>query len=122
MEIQNNMQCEPYTALDFFAGSGLVTYSLSPNFNVVWANDISEQKALVYTRNHGSDHFRLADINRLKFSLFPKHRSLLDELPLPRPFVSGLRRRHSREADSYGSCLVLWKQWIGLQTFLSPKR
>ena len=30
-----------YTALDFFAGSGLVTEALSPWFNVVWANDVS---------------------------------------------------------------------------------
>lgn len=63
MQIQNDMQ--RYAALDFFAGSGLVTHSLSTYFKVIWANDISEQKAQVYTHNHGEDHFHLADINDL---------------------------------------------------------
>ena len=50
------------TALDFFAGNGLVTYSLKPYFEVVWANDISKQKAVVYRSNHHTNHFHLADI------------------------------------------------------------
>lgn len=53
------------TALDFFAGSGLVTYSLNPFFNVVWANDISKQKAEVYVRNHGSEHLYIGDISEM---------------------------------------------------------
>lgn len=62
--ILNNI-IQTLTALDFFAGSGLVTYSLKPFFNVVWANDISKQKAEVYVKNHGSTHFHLEDINNI---------------------------------------------------------
>lgn len=54
------------SALDFFAGSGLVTYSFKPYFDVVWANDISKQKALVYKNNHASNHFHLEDISHVK--------------------------------------------------------
>lgn len=65
MEIQKEKHRNSYTALDFFAGSGLVTYSLKPNFHVVWANDISKEKAEVYTHNHEKKHFYLADIKAL---------------------------------------------------------
>lgn len=60
-----------FAAYDFFAGSGLVTRSLQPLFNIVWANDISCQKAKVYTSNHGNDHFLLEDINQVKGSHLP---------------------------------------------------
>lgn len=65
MTIRLNNVIQTLTALDFFAGSGLVTYSLNPFFNVIWANDISEQKAEVYRRNHGSKHFYLGDISNM---------------------------------------------------------
>jgi DNA (cytosine-5)-methyltransferase 1 len=54
------------TALDFFAGSGLVTYALKPHFKVIWANDISSDKANVYKQNHGEDYFVLDDISNIK--------------------------------------------------------
>lgn len=46
----------------FFAGSGLVTEAVAPFFDVTWANDISPQKAKVYTANHGAHHFHLGSI------------------------------------------------------------
>ncbi len=52
-------------AIDFFAGSGLVTAALKPNFSVVWANDICEKKAHVYRSNHQDYHFILEPIERL---------------------------------------------------------
>lgn len=63
LAVKLNNRVQKLTALDFFAGSGLVTYALKPFFQVVWANDISEQKAEVYVRNHGSDHFCLGDLS-----------------------------------------------------------
>lgn len=63
-EILDNI-IQALTALDFFAGSGLVTHSLKPYFNVIWANDVSEQKAEVYTHNHGANHFHLGDISNI---------------------------------------------------------
>jgi DNA (cytosine-5)-methyltransferase 1 len=39
-------------ALDFFAGSGLVSHALGPFFDVAWANDNCPHKAAIYTANH----------------------------------------------------------------------
>lgn len=51
-----------YAALDFFAGSGLVSFALRDHFDVVWANDICPRKARVYAANHGDTHFDLRPI------------------------------------------------------------
>ena len=45
----------PWTMHEFFAGSGLVGYGLQGMFAPIWANDISEQKAAVYTANFGKE-------------------------------------------------------------------
>ena len=50
---------------EFFAGSGLVSYGLKGMFRPVWANDISAQKAAVYSANLPSGHFQLADIKNI---------------------------------------------------------
>lgn len=39
------------TALEFFAGSGLVRHGLSAEFSVTWANDNCSKKAAVYSAN-----------------------------------------------------------------------
>jgi len=51
-----------YTALDFFAGSGLVRLGLAPEFETLWANDICAKKRAVYVANHVHDRFHLGDI------------------------------------------------------------
>lgn len=43
-------------ALDFFAGSGLVTEGLKDTFKVTFANDICPKKCAVYRANFGNDH------------------------------------------------------------------
>ena len=60
------------TAVDFFAGSGLVTEALRRWFDVVWANDISREKAWVYRQNHGEAHFHLCPIETVKGRDIPK--------------------------------------------------
>lgn len=50
------------TALDFFAGSGLVRLGLAPQFRTVWANDICPKKRDTYLSNFPKDNFLLADI------------------------------------------------------------
>jgi DNA (cytosine-5)-methyltransferase 1 len=72
MKALTEQENHSFTALDFFAGSGLVTHSLRPYFQVIWANDISGQKAEVYKHNHGSEHFHLADINTLTSDELPQ--------------------------------------------------
>lgn len=60
-----NPASAPWTMHEFFAGSGLVAYGLKGMFKPVWANDISEQKAAVYTANFGDDYFELNDIKNI---------------------------------------------------------
>lgn len=48
--------------LEFFAGSGLVSQGLKGIFQPVWANDICQKKAAVYTANHGTQYFHLGSI------------------------------------------------------------
>ena len=51
-----DLSSAPWTMHEFFAGSGLVGYGLKGMFAPIWANDISEQKAAVYTANFGDKH------------------------------------------------------------------
>lgn len=61
----------PWTMHEFFAGSGLVAYGLKGMFAPVWANDISEQKAVIYEANFGCDHFVLDDIKNIRGTELP---------------------------------------------------
>ena len=55
-----------FTALEFFAGSGLVRLGLSPDIETVWANDNCEKKRETYVENHSAREFKLAKIQDLK--------------------------------------------------------
>lgn len=60
-----DLSSAPWRMHEFFAGSGLVAYGLKGMFAPVWANDISGQKAAVYTANFGDHHFVLDDIKNV---------------------------------------------------------
>jgi DNA (cytosine-5)-methyltransferase 1 len=82
---------EPVTALEFFAGSGLVRVGLAPEFRTVWANDNCAKKRETYVANHAEEVFLLADIRRVKgrdvphadlaWASFPCQDSILIERP-----------------------------------------
>lgn len=57
--------------LEFFAGSGLVAEGLKGFFKAVWANDICEKKADVYTANHDSNVFHRGSIADVRGSDLP---------------------------------------------------
>ncbi|MBR6058065.1 MAG: DNA cytosine methyltransferase [Victivallales bacterium] len=61
-----------HSCLDFFAGSGLVSYALREHFVTLWANDISPQKARVFRANHSKTPFELEDIAKISGSRLPK--------------------------------------------------
>ena len=52
--------------LDFFAGSGLVVEGLKGYFQTVWAKDICEKKANVFSANQNRKVFLLGSINDVK--------------------------------------------------------
>lgn len=54
-----------FTALDFFAGSGLVQLGLAPEFETLWANDNCAKKRAIYVANHPQDRFHLTDIQQV---------------------------------------------------------
>lgn len=45
--------------VDFFAGRGLVSQGLRYACEPVWANNICAKKVVIYTANHGRDHFNI---------------------------------------------------------------
>lgn len=57
--------------LEFFAGSGLVAQGLKRYFSPLWANDICEKKAAVYTANHGKKYFHLGSIADVEGAQLP---------------------------------------------------
>lgn len=61
-----------FTALEFFAGSGLVREGLQPAFRTLWANDNCAKKRATYVANHGFDEFYLGDIEGINGADLPK--------------------------------------------------
>jgi DNA (cytosine-5)-methyltransferase 1 len=59
------------TALDFFAGSGLVSHALSPYFKTIWANDICPKKAAVFMANHNDTPFAQCSITAVSGKQIP---------------------------------------------------
>ena len=59
------------TCLDFFAGSGLVSAGLSSEFRTVWANDISQKKALVFNANNKANVLQVCPIENISGKVLP---------------------------------------------------
>ena len=59
------------TAIDFFAGSGLVSIGLGSNFKTIWANDIDEDKKEIFDRNVPSVAMLKKDINQIQSNEVP---------------------------------------------------
>lgn len=60
-----------YPFHEFFAGSGLVSYGLSPYFYAAWANDISEVKANVYRTNCNDSVLHVGDVAEVRGADLP---------------------------------------------------
>lgn len=61
----------PPPLVEFFAGSGLVSYALRGLFTAVWANDRCAKKAQVYIANHGASGFHLGTIQEVRGAKLP---------------------------------------------------
>lgn len=60
-----------FTALDFFAGSGLVRLGLEPEFQTLWANDNCAKKEAVYLANSPRGEFHLGRIQDVRGADLP---------------------------------------------------
>lgn len=64
------------TFYEFFAGGGMVRAGLGQGWGCLFANDLSEKKARVYSDNWGSDHLIVGDIHDLSGSDLPARADL----------------------------------------------
>ena len=62
----------PFSFLEFFAGSGLVSYAIAPFFSVVWANDNNPKKAEVYSANGCNGHLDRRSIAEVSGASLPE--------------------------------------------------
>lgn len=61
-----------FTAVEFFAGIGLVRLALErKGWRVLFANDIDPDKFEMYEANFGNNHFKLGDIHKLSADDIP---------------------------------------------------
>ncbi len=65
-ETSGNEATHSPTALEFFAGSGLVSFALKRFFSVVWANDFCQKKAAVYRANHKQNNLAQDSIENIR--------------------------------------------------------
>ena len=57
--------------LEFFAGGGMARAGLARNWESVWANDFSEDKALVYQCNWGVKEMHVGDVANVQLASLP---------------------------------------------------
>lgn len=70
--LESNKACEKFNALEFFAGSGLVSHAIKRYFKVQWANDICEKKAAIYRANHGKRALTVKSIEDVDGTALPE--------------------------------------------------
>lgn len=102
------------TALDFFAGSGLVRVGLEPEFRVVWANDNCPKKASVYAANFGTDGFHLGDVREVKGAGLPAADLAWSSFPCQDLSLAG-----NLEGIKNGTRSVLFWEWVRILDELS---
>ena len=61
----------PFSFLEFFAGSGLVSYAIAPFFSAVWANDNNPKKVTVYSANSCDEHLDHRSITEVSGASLP---------------------------------------------------
>ncbi len=98
----------PMRFYEFFAGAGLASLGLRPEWQCVWANDIDPRKGRVYTDNFDKDHFFLGDVANFRGSDLPNSTSLSwASFPCQDLSLAGWRRGLS--ADRSGAFWAFWR-------------
>jgi DNA (cytosine-5)-methyltransferase 1 len=94
--------------LEFFSGVGMVRAGFGPDWQVVFANDISPEKKASYIANFGHGHFHCCDVAEIKVSDLPPGRA--DCAWLSPPCVG-----HSEAGDKKGfdeeQSRAFWPCW-----------
>ncbi len=106
---------QPKTCLDFFAGSGLVSFALADFFKTAWANDICVKKAKVYSANHGERHFALGSIENISGKELPETTLSWGSFPCQDLSLAG------NMTGLYGARSGLFWQWLRVMDELPAK-
>lgn len=106
---------QPKTCLDFFAGSGLVSFALADFFKPAWANDICAKKAMVYNANHGEQPLSLGSIEDVSGAELPKATLSWGSFPCQDLSLAGNMN------GLYGARSGLFWQWIRVMDELPVK-
>lgn len=91
------------TVAEFFAGIGLMRMGLEKaGWNVVWANDIDEDKMNMYRGHFGDDddHFQLGDVHKLSSDDIPDVSLATASFPCNDLSLAGARRGLSGQQSS----------------------
>ncbi len=104
------------TALDFFAGSGLVSEGLAPFFTTVWANDICEKKAAVFCANHSWKAFTLGTIEGVRGERLPEAGLSWASFPCQDLSLAGNMRGISAERSG-----LVW-HWLRVMDEMGERR
>ena len=105
----------PQTCLDFFAGSGLVSFALSDFFKTEWANDICAKKASVFNANHAPKTLELNSIENISGAKLPKATLSWGSFPCQDLSLAG------NMSGLYGSRSGLFWQWLRVMDELPEK-
>jgi DNA (cytosine-5)-methyltransferase 1 len=100
-------KAHPLSALDFFAGSGLVRLGLAPFFETVWANDCCPRKAAVYRANFSPSHFHLGDVSQVAGAALPDAKVAWASFPCQDLSLAG-----AMSGIEHGTRSGLFWQWI----------
>jgi len=105
------------TALDFFAGSGLVTEGLRPSFETIWANDFCEKKRRVYEANFGSTHLDGSSISDVKGRSVPSARLAWASFPCQDLSLAG-----NMSGINKGTRSGLYWEWLRVLDEMGERR
>ena len=103
------------TSLDFFAGSGLVSFALADFFTTVWANDICRKKADVFNANHDELLLTLGSIEDVSGAALPSVTLSWGSFPCQDLSLAGNMN------GLYGARSGLFWQWIRVMDELPEK-
>ncbi len=103
---------EALTAVEFFAGIGLVRLALErQGWEVLWANDIDPKKAKMYQANFGRSDFVLGDIHKIPADAVPDCRLYTASFPCNDLSIAGaMEGLHGKESGAFWGLIRILKE------------
>ncbi|MBC7369808.1 MAG: DNA cytosine methyltransferase [Undibacterium sp.] len=104
---------ETYRFLEFFAGGGMARAGLAPDWNSVWANDFSPEKASAYRKNWGGGELHVGDVAAVNLLSLPSADMVWGSFPCQdlsqAGGQSGIGNAHDETFTRSGSFWPFWR-------------